>query len=52
MIEKCEHKVFQIVDGRLKCSECGAGPEAQQVQDKAKPPSPNKSKKKETKKWR
>ena len=52
-IEKCEHNHFEIVDQRLRCSKCGAGPEAQQVHDKAKPPSANKSKeKKESKKWR
>ena len=51
-IEKCEHKYFQIVEGKLKCSVCGAGPEAQKVFDKEKKPSANKSKQKESKKWR
>lgn len=43
-IEKCEHKYFQIVDGQLQCAVCGAGPEAQKIEDKAKKPSANKTK--------
>lgn len=45
-VEKCEHKYFQVVDGKLVCSECGAGPEAQRVYDKEKKPAENKGKKK------
>ena len=49
-IEKCEHKYYAVVEGKLVCSECGAGPEAQKTYDKAQKPSDNKSKwKKETK---
>jgi len=46
--ENCEHKYFSIVDGKLECSVCGAGPEAQkaakQSENKAKPKSSNKGK--------
>lgn len=41
--DKCEHKYYEIVEGQLRCSECGAGPEAQKIQDKAKKPSSNKA---------
>jgi hypothetical protein len=51
-IEKCEHKYYHIVKGKLLCVMCGAGPAAQKTCDKATPPSANKSKKKESKKWR
>lgn len=43
-IEKCEHKYYQIIEGELSCSVCGAGPKAQKIYDKAKKPSANKKK--------
>lgn len=45
-VEKCEHRYYKIVEGKLVCSECGAGPEAQHIEDKEKKPSENKAKKK------
>lgn len=44
-VEKCEHKYWKIVDGKLVCSECGAGPEAQKVEDKETKPQENKQRK-------